>query len=265
MSTMEELEARVAALEAGSGRSGPLSGFEAWRAFFTGRAKYDGTGIQLIGRPSFVDDPGGSILWLDEFESLPVERELAVEAAILHYYANNFYLSTGASLSELVPIPTSSSNYAGLNAFSGSGAASLSITAQYGTPTTAVAQIEVRTDGDKAMVTATGALHFASPLSAGLTGNTNDYAPTGLKTATRVELTATGAVDLTGIVAPADDGRVLLVSNVGANTITLKDEDANSDAANRFALKADIALAADGGCILIYSTASSRWRCVGVY
>lgn len=104
----------------------------------------------------------------------------------------------------------------------------------------------------------------ASPLAA----NTNDYNPADLQTSGILRLTTDGSgpYDLTGITAPTvqADGRQIIVWNIHASDIiTVKDEDANSAAANRFALGGDIALGHDEGATFIYDATSSRWRCAG--
>jgi hypothetical protein len=78
--------------------------------------------------------------------------------------------------------------------------------------------------------------------------------------------------DITGIVKTAISDSdstgtqpILILLNVGAQNIVLKDESVSSAEANRFALKADITLAPDGGAILVYDSDNSRWRCAGTY
>jgi len=94
-----------------------------------------------------------------------------------------------------------------------------------------------------------------------LAANTNDWAPTGFATANTIRISASSAVDLTGI-AGGSSGRILTIHNVGANAITLKDESASSTAGNRFALSADLTLGADSMIMLQYDATSSRWRCI---
>lgn len=95
-----------------------------------------------------------------------------------------------------------------------------------------------------------------------LSGNTDNYAPTGIATAATLRISASGAINLTGIAGGATmvDGRRLTLINVGTtNTITLK-TDVTSTAANRFLLNADFALAAQMAVELVYDGTSSRWR-----
>ena len=54
----------------------------------------------------------------------------------------------------------------------------------------------------------------------------------------------------------------IAIFNVGSFDIVLKDEDAGSTAANRFALNGDITLQPDNSTILWYDATSSRWRAV---
>jgi hypothetical protein len=100
-----------------------------------------------------------------------------------------------------------------------------------------------------------------------LTGSVNDYMPVAAWPGNAVvRLSSTGAVNVTGLraagVSPAH--RVAL-TNVGANTITLKNENASSAAANRLALNADIALGAKQGCLLAYDQTLARWVALATY
>lgn len=91
----------------------------------------------------------------------------------------------------------------------------------------------------------------------------NDYNPTGLSTASVLRLTVDAARDVTGLQGGAD-GRIVCVLNADAtNSITLKNENASSTAANRFAIGADLVISANNGAVLIYDSTSSRWRLFG--
>lgn len=92
-----------------------------------------------------------------------------------------------------------------------------------------------------------------------LAANANDYAPSGYATASMMRLSSDAARDITGIDAGVGMGRLVLV-NVGSFAITLKDADANSAAANRFAFGADYVLAAGASVSIVYDSTSSRWR-----
>jgi len=95
-----------------------------------------------------------------------------------------------------------------------------------------------------------------------ITSDQNDYAPTGFATAGAVRINSDAARNITGLAGGAD-GRAVLLHNVGGFTITLKDESGSSTAANRFALNADVGLAADSSIWLWYDSTSSRWRAIG--
>lgn len=95
-----------------------------------------------------------------------------------------------------------------------------------------------------------------------ITADQNNYNPTSLADAAVLRLSSDAARSITGLAGGAD-GRIVIVLNVGAFDLTLVDESASSTAGNRFALSADVALAADSGIILIYDSTSSRWRALG--
>lgn len=93
-----------------------------------------------------------------------------------------------------------------------------------------------------------------------ITGNVDNYAPTGLSTATVLRLSSDASRNITGLTGGAA-GRVVVLHNVGSNAIVLKD-DTTSTAANRFALTADINMTADSVAVLQYDATSERWRAV---
>lgn len=97
---------------------------------------------------------------------------------------------------------------------------------------------------------------------AAITVSQNDYNPAGLGTCTVLRLTATGAVNITGLTAPTTGQQLILLANVGSNTITLTNEDASSTAANRFDLAGNFGLGGGGLTLLAYDVTSSRWRLI---
>lgn len=97
-----------------------------------------------------------------------------------------------------------------------------------------------------------------------ITSNQNNYNPWSGNGQMVFRLTSDASRDITGLLAFLDN-YVVFLFNVGSFDIVLKDEDAGSTAANRFALQADITVPPDGAAILWYDSASSRWRCVGTY
>ena len=63
-----------------------------------------------------------------------------------------------------------------------------------------------------------------------ITSNQNDYNPTGLSASNTLRLNSDAARDVTGL-SGGSSGRLMLVCNVGANPITLRDESGSSSAA----------------------------------
>lgn len=113
-----------------------------------------------------------------------------------------------------------------------------------------------------------GRMRLNSVISpAALTGNTDNWAPTGYETANwiRAQSDATPR-NLTGIVAPAATGSMLWLSNINtaAVTITLV-HDATSTAANRFICPgyANYALTRGTTVLLVYDNSVARWRVMG--
>lgn len=109
-----------------------------------------------------------------------------------------------------------------------------------------------------------GSLHINGVVTpAALTANEDNYAPTdgGMNMVWR--LSSDASRNITGM-QQSDPGGLgpplRLIFNVGAFDIVLKDEDAGSDAANRFALNGDITLQPDNSTGLWYDSTSFRWR-----
>lgn len=99
-----------------------------------------------------------------------------------------------------------------------------------------------------------------------ITSDQNNYNPSGLSTASVLRLDANPAVNITGL-AGGDDGRIIVIINVGTFTITLKDNSTLSLAQNRFKLNGDIVISPGEGVVLIHgpSPSSDPWFCVGRY
>lgn len=94
-------------------------------------------------------------------------------------------------------------------------------------------------------------------------GNTNDYAP-DLTDISRLRLAANAAGStLTGL-AGGTDGRVLILTNVSANDLTLSPEDAGSAAANRFAMNGTVIVGQNQSVQIIYDGPLQRWTMLGV-
>lgn len=99
-----------------------------------------------------------------------------------------------------------------------------------------------------------------------LSGDANDYAPTGFSTATVIRQDG-GAADrnVTGL-AGGSDGLVKVFLNIGAtNALVLKNASGSSTAANRFQFGADLTLTPSQGAILRYDGTLSRWTAMGVF
>jgi len=97
-----------------------------------------------------------------------------------------------------------------------------------------------------------------------LTVNTNNYAPSGIAAAAVARVSATGGINVTGLIAAARSQTLLLV-NIGAFTITLTNADVASTAANRFRCPgaANFALTTGKACWLWYDLTSTVWQVVG--
>ena len=95
-----------------------------------------------------------------------------------------------------------------------------------------------------------------------ITSNQNNYAPTGINTASSLRLATDASRNITGIPngGAIANGRVLVINNIGSFDIVLTDEDASSTAANRFALGDDYTIGPSQAVTLIYDTSASRWR-----
>lgn len=98
-------------------------------------------------------------------------------------------------------------------------------------------------------------------VNSSLSASQNDWAP---GTADIIFITASGALNITGLTASATDGFSVLLVNVSATAnVTLVHESSSSTAANRMKSPygANYVLYADGGCAtLVYHAAGSRWR-----
>jgi predicted outer membrane repeat protein len=98
-----------------------------------------------------------------------------------------------------------------------------------------------------------------------LTANQNDYDPTGLATASTIRLTADSSFPAITGLAGGSDGRVLMLHNIGVNSILLKNQSTASTAANRFDFgNNDVPLLGGNLMVLQYDATSSRWRAKNV-
>lgn len=79
---------------------------------------------------------------------------------------------------------------------------------------------------------------------------------------TGLSLNVSVASDITGLVAPAtEEHNTVFFRNTGSEVLTLKNDDANSDAANRFLLPGNVdkTMAANAIAIFWYDTTLTKW------
>lgn len=121
----------------------------------------------------------------------------------------------------------------------------------------------LRLDKDTAGITLPSALLLTGAISpAEITADQDDYAPSGFAAARIASLTSDDAYAITGLAGGADGREVILRNANAADILTLKEEDANSAAASRFALGADFLLRAGQSVTLRYDGAAGRWRMI---
>lgn len=94
-----------------------------------------------------------------------------------------------------------------------------------------------------------------------ITSNQNNYAPSGAGAKLMLNLSTDASRDITGLLIGASnaDGQIVIIRNIGANDIVLKNQDANSTASNRFAFGGDVTIATLKCAILQYYGAQDRW------
>jgi hypothetical protein len=99
---------------------------------------------------------------------------------------------------------------------------------------------------------------------AGVSGIQHNFAPTGISTATVINIVPAGGIDLTGITTGAE-GRELTIRNEGGPgyNIVLYHENVSSSAANRLDLIADTAWTLRTGDSVTFKYTSSRWVMTG--
>ena len=98
---------------------------------------------------------------------------------------------------------------------------------------------------------------------AALGSDMNDWAPTGIATCSTIRMSSSAAINLTGVLAPAIDGTILILENVGGTyPITLQPSSSSSAAANRFLIPTPIVVSPNGAIALKYDKdgTTPRWR-----
>jgi len=95
---------------------------------------------------------------------------------------------------------------------------------------------------------------------AALAAQTDNWAPSGLATASAIRVLLTGNQSLTGLTGGAD-GRLMMIHNIdGVDTLTVVNESGASTAANRFAVGGNLTLAPNESVLFHYDSTTSRWR-----
>lgn|SRR3990167_242729 len=138
--------------------------------------------------------------------------------------------------------------------------------------------LQSTTDATRGKVNVTDNFQYAAALQ--VTGyidvtvgtNQNNWAPTGIGTASIIRITTSGAFSITGINSdtggtPDENGnRVLTIVNLGAHNVTLVSESASSNATNRFNFPVPLGGQADfilypGNTITLWGDGTTaRWR-----
>ena len=94
-----------------------------------------------------------------------------------------------------------------------------------------------------------------------LSTNQNDYSPAGIDEATTLRVSSSTSVNITGLADGNESGRIVFITNIGANLITLISESSLSTAKNRFILPNPTLILSEGDSILLqYDEISQRWR-----
>jgi hypothetical protein len=113
------------------------------------------------------------------------------------------------------------------------------------------------------LIQLSGAVGLSAIYPATITARRDDWAPTGIEMAGAVFMDADANRTITGITGGAS-GRVLVLLNTSAFTITLSHNDANSSAANRFRApgSANYAIQSNGAAMVVYDSNGPRWQIV---
>ena len=110
-----------------------------------------------------------------------------------------------------------------------------------------------------------GGMIMPPAININLTGNTNNLVITGLLNGVLIRISSSGNYNLTGLVPPdIAQGGLIFISNIGTNSITLKNNSALSSETNRFLMGADKKLQDDESAIFVYDTLNLRYRMFSV-
>lgn len=122
----------------------------------------------------------------------------------------------------------------------------------------------LRADGVWAAPPSSGGFLTSTNSPAQITADQNNYSPSGLLPNQFLRINSDANHDITGIDSTGfSDRDTLVVINIGSFDIKLKENDANSLAANRLLINADITIQDEEAVTLIYDGTSSKWRCIG--
>lgn len=95
-----------------------------------------------------------------------------------------------------------------------------------------------------------------------ITGNVDNYNPTGLSSAVMVRISTDATRNITGLVG-GTAGRIVTFHNIGTQVLQFISDSVNSAAANRFTFDGNIYLATRESLTLQYDGTSALWRCPG--
>ena len=96
-----------------------------------------------------------------------------------------------------------------------------------------------------------------------ITGDLDDYSPTGFATANTLRLDTTLDIEITGFDSTGIvDGQVFAVHNISTKKIKIKKNNNGSTASNRMQIKGDLTIEKDESFLMQYDSTSSRWRVI---
>lgn len=93
---------------------------------------------------------------------------------------------------------------------------------------------------------------------------TDNWAPGSFAAASRVEFTTAGAAAAISGMAGGVADKIVILTNIGANILTVLNENAGSLAANRFEMNGDLIIPPKASALFIYSTAVGCWSGISI-
>lgn len=231
----------------------------------------DGNGT--IGSPLYVSNSGitttqilnGTVNSGDIRDTTIVTQDIK-DAAVTSAKMSTTGVTAGSYTAANITVDAQGRVTAAANGSGGSGSPGGSSTqVQYNNSGSFDGATGLTVDGSE-NIAVTQAVAFSGDISpSSLSGTTNDYNPTGLSTAAVIRQDVSSDAILTGIAGGAD-GRMLVLHNIStSNSLSLRNENASSTAANRLTLGGgNLSLRAGGTATFIYDSTSSRWRIVSI-